>query len=198
MKTYLLAATLLLAACGQNSASETSASAAENLTTVPDSNDVAVDTEVVTNGTVASVPTTAAEFANAAAAADQFEIKSSQLAATKAGSAGVKSFAAMLLTEHTKSTADLTAAAAQAAPAIVPAASLTAEQQANLDALAKAPKGAAFDTLYAQLQVPAHENALALMQGYAARGDQVQLKVFASQTATSIKKHLEQARGLAK
>lgn len=198
MKIHMLAATLLLAACGQNSAGENGATAAENLTTKPDGNDIAVDTEVVQNGAVANTPTTAAEFANAAAAGDQFEIKSSQLAATKAGSAGVKSFAAMLITEHTKSTNDLNAAAAQASPAIVPAPALTAEQQANLDALGKAAKGQAFDTLYAQLQVPSHENALALMQGYAARGDQTALKVFASKTAPVVGKHLEQARGLVK
>jgi putative membrane protein len=204
MKTKLTitcALALSLAACGGNNSADNATgdagSAASNLTTEPSGNETATSTDVMMNGAVATTPTTAAEFANMAAGSDQFEIKSSQLAATQASSAGVKSFAAMLIQEHTKSTNDLKAAAAKASPAVTPAPALTAEQQANLDALGKV-KGAAFDTLYAQVQVPAHENALAMMQGYAARGDQAPLKDFASKTAPVIQKHLDQARGLAK
>ena len=200
MKTTLFTATaaLLLTACGSTAPADNSAgSAAANLTTEPDGTEVATQTDVMMNGTAVPAATTAAEFANMAAASDQFEIKSSQLAATQASSAGVKSYAAMLVQEHTKSTNDLKAAASQGSPAVTPAPQLTAEQQANLDALVKA-RGPAFDTLYAQLQVPAHENALAMLQGYAARGDQPALKAFASKTAPVVEKHLEQARGLAK
>lgn len=202
MKTLLTATatalTLLLAACGGAETADNSAgSAAANLTTQPDGNDTAMDTDVMMNGTVAQTPVTAAEFANQAAASDQFEIKSSQLAATKSASPAVKAFAAMLITEHTKATNDLTAAAAQGRPAVTPVATMTAEQQANLDALDKAPRGAAFDTLYAQLQVPAHQNALATLQGYAVRGDQPMLKAFASKTVPVVQKHLTQAQGLA-
>lgn len=189
---------LALAACGQkNTADEGAGSAAGNLTTAPDADAAATDTNVMMNGSVAVAATTAPEFANMAAASDQFEIKSSQLAATQASSAAVKSFATMMIKDHLQSTADLKAAAAKASPAVTPAPALNAEQQANLDALTKA-KGAAFDTLYAQVQVPAHENALAKLQGYAARGDQAPLKAFASKTAPVVEKHLAEARNLAK
>lgn len=201
MKTLTLmsaAMVLALGACGSNKSGEGDAgTAAANLTTEPSGEDLATDTNVMMNGAVAVTPTTAAEFANMAAASDQFEIKSSQLAATQGSSPGVKAYAAMLVKEHTKSTNDLKAAAAKGSPAVTPTPTLTAEQQANLDALGKA-RGAAFDTLYAQVQVPAHQNALAMLQGYAARGDQAALKDFASKTAPVVQKHLEQARGLAK
>lgn len=203
MKTLTLAAVLALtlAACGgreAENATGNAASAAGNLTSGPDGTEAASDTNVMMNGAVTVTPTNAAEFANMAAASDQFEIQSSQLAATKAASAGVKDFASMLVTEHTKSTAELKAAAAKLSPAVTPTPTLTAEQQANLDALRAAPSGAAFDQLYAQVQVPSHENALALMQGYAERGDQQALKDFAAKTAPVVEKHLETARGLAK
>jgi len=200
MKTLLAATalTLLLAACGgAETADDSAGSAAANLTTQPDGSDMAMNTDVMMNGTVAQTPVTAAEFVNQAAASDQFEIKSSQLAATKSASPAVKAYAAMLIAEHTKSTNELTAAAAQGTPAVTPSPVMTAEQTANLAALDKAPRGAEFDKLYAQLQVPAHQNALALLQGYAVRGDQPMLKSFASKTAPVVQKHLTEAQGMA-
>jgi putative membrane protein len=191
------ALSLLLAACGGAETDNSAASAAANLTTKPSGDDAAMNTDVMMNGAVAQTPITAADFVNQAAASDQFEIKSSQLAATKSASPAIKAYAAMLIAEHTKSTNELTAAAAQGTPPVTPAPKLTAEQQANLDALDKAPKGAAFDKLYAQLQVPSHQNTLALLQGYAVRGDQPMLKTFASKTVPVVQKHLTEAQGMA-
>ncbi len=200
--TLTAAIALTLSACGGSETTDNgtgnAASAAGNLTTQPDlGNEVATDTKVAMNGSVAVTPTTATEFANAAAASDMFEIRSSQLAARQASSAGVKSYATMMIAEHTKSTNELRAAAAQVAPAVTPAPALTPEQEANLTALAAA-KGTAFDTLYAQAQVTGHENTLATLQGYAARGDQAALKAFAAKTAPVVEKHLADARKLAK
>lgn len=195
MKTHIYfaaaaASALSLAACGGNKAEDNSAgSAMENLTTAPE--DDAANVSVATN------PTTAAEFANMAAASDAYEIQSSQMAATKGAHTGVKSFAAMLVKDHTKSTADLKAAAGKATPAVTPTPTLTAEQQANLDALKAAPNGAEFDRLYLQQQVPAHEKALAMLQGYAAGGDTPAIKEFATKTAPVVEKHLAEARTMA-
>lgn len=195
MKTniYLASAaalTLALGACGTNKAEEnTAGSAMDNLTSAPEDD--------MANMAMAAMPTTAAEFANMAAASDAYEIQSSQMAATKAGAAGVKSFAAMLVKDHQKSTADLKAAAGKASPAMMPAATMNAEQQANLDALKAAANGADFDRLYLQQQVPAHEKALAMLQGYAAGGDTPAIKDFAAKTAPAVQKHLEEARKMA-
>lgn len=200
IRTTLAAAlAMALSACGGTPEDGTgnAASAAGNLTSQPDGEEIATDTKVMMNGSVAVTPTTAVDFANAAASSDMFEIRSSQLAARQAGSAGIKSYAAMMIAEHTKSTNELRAAAAQAVPAVAPAPVLSGEQEANLTALAAA-SGEAFDALYAQVQVPAHENALATLRGYAARGDQAALRAFASKTAPVVEKHLQEARALAK
>jgi len=192
-KFYLASAaalTIALGACGQNDAAEnTAGSAMENLTTAPEDD--------AGNMAMAAMPTTAAEFSNMAAASDAYEIQSSQMAATKAGAAGVKTFAAMLVKDHQKSTADLKAAAGKASPAVMPAAMLNAEQQANLDALKAAANGADFDRLYLQQQVPAHEKALAMLQGYAAGGDTPAIKDFAAKTAPAVEMHLAEARKMA-
>ena len=200
MKTHLSAAVLLLlAACGQNTVPDKSdATAAANLTSKPDENDPAANTEVVMNGTAVSTPVTAPEFVNMAAASDQFEIQSSQLAKAKASGAATKSFADMMIAEHTKSSEQLAAAARGATPALTPAPSLSAEQRANLDALKAAPAGPAFDKQSATFQVAGHQNTLALLRGYSVRGDQPMLKMFASKAAPMVQRHLEQAQGLAK
>lgn len=197
--TLAAAMALTLTACGGREAEDgtgNAASAAGNLTTQPDGGEIATDTKVAMNGSIAVTPVIAADFANAAAASDLFEIRSSQLAARQASSAGVKSYATMMIAEHTKSTNELRAAAAQGVPAVTPAPVLTAGQEAELTALAGA-NGAAFDTAYARAQVTAHENTLATLQGYAARGDQAALKAFAAKTAPVVEKHLADARALA-
>ena len=194
-----LTAALALTACGQDGAPDRNdLTAATNLTNKPDEDRAAANTEVVMNGTAVSTPVTAVDFAKMAAASDQFEIQSSQLAQTKAASGAVKSFATMMIAEHTKSSADLKAAAANGTPPVTPEPVLSPEQQANLGALRQAPAGAEFDKLYAQFQVLSHQNALAMLQGYSVRGDQPMLKMFASKAAPMVQKHLEQAQGLAK
>jgi putative membrane protein len=144
----------------------------------------------------ASMPMTAQAFADAAAASDTFELESSRLAQKMGKSAAVKDFAAMMIKDHAKSTADLKAAASKASPAVTPAPKMTAEQQSDLDAL-KAATGN-FDQVYAQKQVAAHEKALAMLQGYASGGDAASLKDFASKTAPVVSGHLDKARSLSK
>lgn len=188
-----MSAALALAACGGTTEADTAA--VDNVAT----DNMAMgeaDLGATNMAAPADVPTDPQQFANAAAASDQYEIQSSQMAAEKAARADVKEFAAMLVTEHQTSTANLKTAAGQVSPAITPAPELTAEQQANLDALRAAANGEAFDRLYLQQQVPAHEKALAMLQGYAQSGQAQPLKDFAGQTAPVVEKHLERARQL--
>jgi putative membrane protein len=187
------AAALALSACGSRSDAPDAEGTTTADATIPDE---AVGAATGTAADTAAAPTTAQGFADAAAASDMFEIESSRLAQTMAKNQAVKDFAAMLVTEHTKSSAELKAAAAQATPAVTVTPKLTPQQQSDLDALKNA--GANFDTLYAQKQVPAHEKALAMLQGYAANGDSAPLKAFASKTAPVVQKHLDQARKLPK
>lgn len=180
-----------LAACGSADSNE---SATTDLNAVA-TNDTGMTDTMATNDT-AMAPATAAEFAAAAGAADLFEIESSKLAQGQASSAEVKSFAAMLVQDHTKSTAELKTIASKEKVTLSPPA-LRPDMQSKIDAL-KSAKGEAFDTLYLSQQVPAHEEALKLHQGYAASGDNESLKAFASKTSTVVSKHLDEARAMAK
>ena len=144
----------------------------------------------------AAMPTNAQGFADAAAASDMFEIESSKLAKTKAKNADVKSFAEMMIKDHTASSAELKTTAAKATPPVTVAPKLMADQQALLDSLKAAD--ADFDSKYAAAQVTAHQKALALLQGYAASGDSEPLKGFAGKLAPKVSQHLDKARTLPK
>ena len=141
-----------------------------------------------------AMPANAQGFVDAAAASDMFELESSRLAQAKAKDQAVKGFSQMMIDDHTKSSTELSNAAAKATPPATVAPKLTAEQQANLDKLRAATTD--FDKQYARMQVMAHEKALALMQSYAAGGDSQPLKDFASRTAPIINEHLTRAKSL--
>lgn len=190
--TAVAAIGFALAACGSADRNESSATDANAMTV----NEVGtLDNNMTMANDTAMAPATAAEFAAAAGASDLFEIESSKLAQGQAQSAEVKSFAAMLVQDHTKSTAELKTIAAKENITLSPP-TLAPDMQAKIDAL-KDAKGAAFDTLYLTQQVPAHESALKLHQGYAASGDNAALKSFASKTSTVVSKHLDEARAMA-
>lgn len=184
---YLLsaAAILGLSACGSNNAP-------------PDTNEEASASATADTAGAASsaapMTVSAQSFVNQASASDMFEIESSKLAANMAKDPAVKSFASRMITDHTKSTADLKAAAAKATPAVKVAPALSPDQQADLDALKNA--GADFDKLYAQKQVAGHQKALMLLHSYALNGDSPPLKDFARNTAPVVNEHLDMARKL--
>ncbi|NNM75914.1 DUF4142 domain-containing protein [Sphingomonas sp. ID1715] len=183
-----------LAACGSASTNESSSSDNAVTTSEVDANNAAAMN--AGDATMTQAPQAATDFAAAAAASDLFEIESSKLAQSQGERAEVKSFAAMLVKDHTKSTADLKAIAAKEDLTLSPP-TLAPDMQSKIDAL-KSAKGAAFDTLYLTQQIPAHETALKLHQGYAQSGDNAVLKDFASKTSTVVSKHLDEARALSK
>jgi len=142
-----------------------------------------------------AMPTTAAGFVAAAAATDMYEIESGKLAQTMATMDECKTFGAMLVTDHTRSTADLKAAAGAASPAVTVPAAMPAEMQAKLDAL-KAAKGAAFDKLFVEQQKEVHQKALATLQSYASGGDVASLKAFASKGTPMVQGHLDKLNAM--
>ena len=56
--------------------------------------------------------------------------------------------------------------------------------------------GAAFDSAYASAQVDAHQKTLNALKGYAASGDNAQLKTFATGMIPTVTAHLNMAKGL--
>ncbi len=134
-------------------------------------------------------------FADTAAASDAFEIATSQLAADKASSAKVKTFAQQMIKAHTESSKKLEAAAASATPKIVPDAAMTAQQQQVLSDL-QGKSGAEFDKAYAAAQVDAHQSTLNALKAYATGGDVAGLKSFATEMIPAVTAHFNMAKGL--
>ena len=135
----------------------------------------------------------AEEFATTAASSDMFEITSSELAKEKGRSDAVKEFADQMIADHTRASQEL-AVAAEAAGVNLPGAMIEkhAAQVEQLDAL----PGDQFDAAYIDAQVAAHEEALALMQGYAEGGDNEALKAHAAKTAPIIEANFEHVKKL--
>lgn len=140
--------------------------------------------------TATSTAMAAQAFVDTVAASDMYEVEAGKLAQEKGASQAVKDFGAMMVKDHTQSTADLKAGAAET-PGLTVAPKLTAGQEADLAALRDA--GDTFDTLYTQQQSAAHSQALALLQDYGANGDSASLKAFATKTASVVDGHLAKA-----
>lgn len=188
---YILAplAVLALSACGDRAtdttAADNSAAAAAADGNLAEANAAAP----------AALPATAQDFVNTAGASDMYEVAAAKLAQQKATDPALKDFSAMMEKAHTQSTADLKAAAAKATPAITPAPVMSEAQEVNLVTLRNAT-GPAFDQQYAAQQLAAHQQALALLQGYSATGDVASLKEFAAKTAPVVQQHLDKAQTL--
>ena len=138
---------------------------------------------------------TGQEFADNAAKSDAFEIASAKLAKAKASSASIKSFAAMMIEDHTASTAKVKKAASEANPAITPDPTLTDDQNSKLADLGKL-SGADFDKAYADQQVDAHQTALSLMTVYADKGEVASLKTAAGEIKPKVAAHLDKIKAI--
>jgi putative membrane protein len=145
-------------------------------------------------GAAAAPAVNAQQFAETAAGSDLFEIESGKLAQQKGQSDAVKSFGAMLVDEHTKSSSELKAAAAKvpgiALPVVPPP-----ELQAKLDGM-KSLQGEAFDRQFITEQTASHQQTLAALNAYAGNGDAPPLKEFASRATGVVQKHLNELNQL--
>jgi putative membrane protein len=140
-------------------------------------------------------PLLAPGFLAQAASGDQFEIQSSQLALQASQNAGVRNFANMMISDHTRLSQAMGAAAA-AARLQPPAPTLLPAQQAMLDQLRAAGTGYGFDQAYQQAQIQAHQGALTLFQNYATSGDVPPIRAAAGQAVPTIQSHLAMAQAL--
>ncbi len=179
MKKLLLAASVLaLAACGQQATTT----------------DTTADSATQTPAAPAVPQMSAAEFAGLAAASDQFEIQSSELAGQHAQRAEVKTFAQHMVTAHRGTTQELTSLL-QANNMTAPSPTLNAQQQSTLDNL-RNQSGAAFDTAYVQAQVQAHQMAVQTFENFANNGEAGPVRDWAQRTLPTLRQHLQDAQGL--
>ena len=140
-----------------------------------------------------SSPLAAPTYLQMAASSDLFEIQSGQMAAQMSQNTAVRNFGNLLVAHHTHTTAQLVAAA-QAAGLTPPPPALMPEHQAMLDQLRNA--GPNFDVAFRDIQVQAHQSALALHQNYANGGDQPALRNVAAAAVPIIQQHLTAAQAL--
>jgi putative membrane protein len=128
------------------------------------------------------------EFVAKAGASDMFEIESARIVVDSKNPA-ISSFATRMITDHTKST-KMVKAAAHLDHVMVGRPSLTIGQRTNLTALKIAP-GKTRDDLYVKQQKAAHDDALQLMQSYSQDGTARHLKMTAGKIAPVVQSHIE-------
>jgi len=181
------------AAASAAQAADSSAAAANSAATAAMSSagDAAVSSAQASVSAAATTP----DFVNAAASTDMFEIQAARIAEKRSKNADVKAFAAMMIHDHTQSTAALKAAiAASGQPLSLPT-DLPADKKSTLDELTSAAP-ADFDKTYIDSQIMAHQDALNVMQAYGANGNTAALKDFANKIAPVVQMHLSKASSI--
>lgn len=132
-------------------------------------------------------------YVEMAAASDLYEIQSGQLAASRAQNADIRAFGQMLVEHHRATTEQLSAAATAAG---TPPSPMLMPMQAEMIGELQGANGAAFDRLFIQQQVKAHQMALALHGNYASNGDTPALRTVAAAATPIVRQHLERARSM--
>jgi putative membrane protein len=128
-------------------------------------------------------------FVQQAAAANQFEIESGQLALQKAQNDKLKQFAQRSVDDHT-TIANQMKQTLQQANLPEPPAQLPPEKQARLDQL-KNKSGAAIDRTYFMDQLSGHRQAVHLIGSYARTGSNPALRKLAADTLPVIRQHMK-------
>lgn len=148
------------------------------------------------NSLVGVAPSTQ-DFVTEAADSDMFEIQSSQLALQKVNDAATKDFANKMITDHSKTSADLKSLVQSGkVKANVPG-SLDSSHQSMLDKL-KSLNGSDFETKYHEDQVNGHKEAVDLFTRYGKGGKNAELRAWAEGTLPVLQQHLSMAKDLNK
>ncbi|WP_221088068.1 DUF4142 domain-containing protein [Deinococcus aquaedulcis] len=137
--------------------------------------------------------TTDACFATQAALSDQFEIRTSGLAAGRSARPEVKAFAQRLIQDHTAATRRLTPLAAPLLQRLPTA--LDTPREVQYRAL-QVQQGDAFDRAFLAAQVSAHEQAVNLFTTYSKAGTHAGLRAHAASSLPALQQHLQRAREL--
>lgn len=128
------------------------------------------------------------KFAVAVADASLFEIESSKLALTNGSAANVKDFAKMMVNDHSGASAELKDVAAKKNISLPLA--LSEDKQKKYNDLA-AKKGADFDKAYVDCMVDEHKNAVDAFQKESEKGNDAELRSWATGKLATLQRHLE-------
>lgn len=138
---------------------------------------------------------TVAGYVPNAAMGDMYEIQAAEIAIERTTNPQVRELAQMILTDHRAASEKMMALAPQAAPDVTLPTELDERRQGLIDNL-RAADAAAFDQVFLDQQVAAHQEALTLHRGFADNADAPQLAAHAAEVAPRIEMHLERARAL--
>ncbi|WP_296188768.1 DUF4142 domain-containing protein [Pseudomonas sp. UBA1879] len=135
------------------------------------------------------------DFVEDASAKGVAEVEAGKLAQEKGSAADVKSFAEMMVKDHTAANAKLKSIADAKKLDVSDSAMLMDKAKSMILELRSAKS---FDQAYANNQVKAHEATIALFEKEASQGKDADLKAFAAETLPKLKTHLQHAQALAK
>ena len=135
------------------------------------------------------------DFVKQAAISDMFEIQSSQIARER-GNADQKAFAATMIKDHEKTSAELKSMVSASELKTALPTALDSAHQSKLDKL-KSLQGAEFASNYNSEQVSGHKDAVSLFERYAKECSDPKLKDWAEKTLPNLRHHLEMAQDMA-
>ncbi len=134
-------------------------------------------------------------FVETAGEAGAAEVEMAKVAMERADSSDVKNFASRMASDHQKAGDDLDKIASNKGVTVDDR--MSAKDQAELDRLRKL-QGASFDREYVKSQLAAHKAAVALFDKESKRGNDGELKQFATSTLPTLHDHLQLVQQLAK
>jgi len=193
--TAAMAGLMVLAACNQETASNTPpAQTAQNEPAPGTKNDTVSAVKDAVAGAVgtisAELTTSTKGFVDEAALTDMYEVQAGQLATMRAKAMDVKNFGQKMADDHTKSTSELKGILIKSAPNFMPPTQLDARREGLLNDL-KGAKDEDFEGRYIAQAINAHNEALILMRGYAKDGDNPDIKDFAAKVQPVVQMHLD-------
>jgi putative membrane protein len=134
-----------------------------------------------------------AKFVVTAAADGMAEVEAGKMAVAKAMGTRVKSFATMMVADHSKVGNEL-AAIAQKEDITLPAAPDTAQQKKATDLSKKTGKD--FDKAYINAMVDGHKKAVKLFEDASKKLKDTTLRAFAIRTLPTLKMHLDSVKAI--
>jgi putative membrane protein len=144
-----------------------------------------------TEQTAKKVDSETKNFVKNARIGGMFEVESSKLALEKSQDSGIRSFAQQMVDDHTKANEQLETTLTNANLMVDQPSSpdkLDKKHQAMLDKLRKA-SGDQFNKMYVKMQQDAHDEAVKLFTSYSKKGDNAEVKSFASETLPTLQEH---------
>ena len=140
-------------------------------------------------GPVVIRPLFAADYMAMASSIDLYEIRSSELALTRARSPAHRDFARRMIADHRGTSAQLSLAGRRLN--LLPSATLLPRHQAMMDELSASGD---FDGTYHRQQIAVHQAALKLHSDFAARGESATLRPVAKNAVPIVRRHLDMMR----